>query len=475
MVFYSFRIKRIYKFLLLTLLFSQCDFKDYKPQKIYLDFPQIKQQGVLIACTEYNSTNYFIYRGQPMGFQYELLKLFANQMGLKLQIRVTNSLEKAYQELNSFHVHLIAMDLSPNEERNDMFNFTIPYNETRQVLVQRKPDNWQELTYMQLDSALIRNNKQLAGKTIYIQKNTVYHELLKDIERQNGEDIFIVEDDQNDIEKLITKVANGKIDYTICDEHIALVNQTYYPNIDVITALSKPVKLSWAVRKDSDSLLIMLNSWMKKFMKTNNYVALYTKYFRNPRYFRMVQSEFFSVKRGIISPFDNDIRLHSKRIGWDWRLLASLIYQESQFDPNAISWTGAYGLMQLMPFNLARFGIENSNSPSNQINAGTNIILELERIFYPFIWDKEERIKFILGAYNAGVGQIIDARMLAKKYGKNPYRWDNNVDSFILLKSYPKYYRDPITQFGYCRGEETYNFVLQVLERYHHYKNIIKE
>jgi len=128
-----------------------------------------------------------------------------------------------------------------------------------------------------------------------------------------------------------------------------------------------------------------------------------------------------------------------------------------------------------MPFNLARFGIENSNSPSNQINAGTNIILELERIFYPFIWDKEERIKFILGAYNAGVGQIIDARMLAKKYGKNPYRWDNNVDSFILLKSYPKYYRDPITQFGYCRGEETYNFVLQVLERYHHYKNIIKE
>ena len=455
------------------MLFSQCNFNRYKAERTLLDLSQIREKGELVACTDYTSTNYFIYRGEPMGFQYELLKLFASHMKLKLRISVTNSLDKAYKELNSFNAHIIAIDLSPNKERNEMFTFTVPFIQTRQVLVQRRPEKWYETEPGKLDSMLIRNKKQLAGKTIYIQKNTAFFELLKKIEEENGEKIYIVEDDQNDIEKLIQKVSTGEIDYTVCDEHVAMMNQTYYSNIDVGTALSKPVNLSWAVRKDSRVLQDSINIWMKEFLKTNDYVQLYNKYFRNPRYLNTVQKEYQSSKKGVISKYDDEIKFQSRQIGWDWRLLASLIYQESQFNPYARSWTGAFGLMQLMPYNASRFGFDSSISVRNQIRAGVCCLVELDKIFTPFIWDKDEKVKFILAAYNAGIGQIIDARVLARKYGKNPYRWDHNVDTFILLKSHPKYYLDPVTQFGYCRGIETYKFVTEVLDRYQHYQNII--
>lgn len=457
------------------LVFSQCNFNRYKAERILLDLPQIKERGELVACTDYTSTYYFIYRGEPMGFQYELLRLFASHMKLKLRINVTNNMDKAYKELNSFHAHLLAIDLSPNNDRNSQFNFSNPFIETRPVLVQRRPEKWYEMDHLKLDSILVRTKKQLSAKTIYIQKNTAYLDLLKNIESEIGNQVYIVEDDQNDIERLIQKVSNGEIDYTVCDEHVALVNQTYYSNIDVRTALSEPVGLSWAVRKDSRILLDSINNWMKKFMKTNEYVLLYNKYYRNPRSQKTVQKEYLNARKGIISGFDEVIKSKSRQIGWDWRLLASLIYQESQFNPYAKAWTGAFGLMQLMPYNAGKYGLDSIVSIPNQVQAGVNYIKELDRIFSPFIREPNEKIKFILAAYNAGIGQIIDARNLARKYGKNPYIWENNVDTFILLKSNPKYYLDPVTSFGYCRGIETYEFVPEVLKRYEHYRNIIKE
>ena len=91
------------------------------------------------------------------------------------------------------------------------------------------------------------------------------------------------------------------------------------------------------------------------------------------------------------------------------------------------------------------------------------------------ISDEQEKIKFVMASYNVGLGHILDARRLAEKNGKDPDKWDNNVDEYILKKSNPKYYKDPVVKYGYCRGSETYNYVYQILDRYEHYKNIIPE
>ena len=178
---------------------------------------------------------------------------------------------------------------------------------------------------------------------------------------------------------------------------------------------------------------------------------------------------------GKICRYDDLIRRFSASINWDWRLLASLICQESRFEPNVTSGAGAYGLMQVMPDTGRNFGIDITSSPENNMKAGIHYINWLHSIFDARIPDKKERIYFILAAYNAGPGHVLDAMKLAEKNGMNPRKWEGNVAIWLLKKSEPLYYNDTVVKNGYFRGTESVNFVSQVLERFEHYKNIIPE
>jgi membrane-bound lytic murein transglycosylase F len=128
--------------------------------------------------------------------------------------------------------------------------------------------------------------------------------------------------------------------------------------------------------------------------------------------------------------------------------------------------------MQLMPATAKRFGVDTVSSPRDQIRAGMEFIDWLDKLFSD-VKNPQERVKFVLAAYNIGPGHIIDARNLAKKMGADPNVWSNSVDRWLLSKSDPKYFNDPVVKFGYCRGTETFNYVTEVLERYEHYKNIV--
>jgi membrane-bound lytic murein transglycosylase F len=202
-------------------------------------------------------------------------------------------------------------------------------------------------------------------------------------------------------------------------------------------------------------------------------MVIYNKYFHNQRAASMVQSDYFAISSGKISAWDEAIKTYSEEIGWDWRLVASLIYQESRFNPKARSWAGAYGLMQLMPSTAVRFGVSRNSPPEEQIRAGIEFLKWLDDRFREQIPDDQERIKFILASYNIGPGHIIDAMSLAEKFGKDSKLWDHNVDEYLLKKSNPVFYRDPVVKYGYCRGIETLDYVNQVLDRYEHYRNII--
>jgi membrane-bound lytic murein transglycosylase F len=167
------------------------------------------------------------------------------------------------------------------------------------------------------------------------------------------------------------------------------------------------------------------------------------------------------------------IREFSASINWDWRLLASLICQESRFNPNVKSWAGAYGLMQIMPVTGRNYGIDITSSPENNMKAGTQYINWLHSIFDPKISDEKERVYFILAAYNAGPGHVLDAMKLTEKNGMDPQKWDGNVALWLTKKSEPRYYNDIVVKNGYFRGTESVAFVAEILNRYEHYKNII--
>jgi membrane-bound lytic murein transglycosylase F len=432
---------------------------------------EVLNNGVLRVVTEFNSTSYFIYRGQPMGYQYEMLQELANHLGVKLEVIVNNDLDEKFRLLQEDKVDLIAVNLVVTKERKKIMNFTVPHTQTRQVLVQRKPKNWQYLDNETIDANLIRNQLDLALKTIYVPRNSAYSKRLYNLSEEIGDSIKIVEVD-DDIEKLIEKVAKGDIDYTVSDENIAKVYESYYNNIDIATPVSFTQNLAWAMAKGTDDLRQVIDNWLIDFKKTKKYANIYSKYYLARHNAQFMEGDFFLNASGKISPYDALIKEYSEEIGWDWRLVASLIYQESRFNPQAKSWAGAYGLMQLMPNTAERFGIEPESAPKQQIRAGVMYVKWLDDKLSD-VKDRNERYKFVLAAYNVGLGHVLDSRALAVKNGKNPNLWDKNVDDYLLSKSDPKFYTDPVVKYGYCRGTEPYRYVTEVLDRYMHYKNLV--
>ncbi len=437
---------------------------------------EIQDRGRLIAITDYNSTDYFIYRGEPMGFQYEKLKMFADFLDVDLEIKVAKSLDNAFHELELGEADVIAMGLTVTQERMKTMDFTEPILQTRQMLVQKKPDNWRKMrSWDNIDDHLIRNPLDLAGKTIYVQDGSAYYNRLQNLSEEIGQAIMVTEDPVKEVEQLIGAVARGEIEYTICDEHLANFYERMYPDIDIKTAVSFPQNLAWAVRHDSDSLKSVINSWLRDFNRTLTAKHLIDKYYNSPRTAFMARSEHVSFNGGKISRYDEIMRDLSRKYDFDWRLLASLIYQESQFHPQVKSWAGAFGLMQMMPSTAALFGIDSTSSAYDQIEAGIQYIKVLDRELPKDIKDPDQRIKFILASYNVGIAHVLDARRLAVKHGKDPNIWDDNVDYYVLNKSNPKYYNDTVVRFGYARGEETFEFVNEVLDRFEHYKNVVND
>jgi len=444
-------------------------------QTSFLDLNEFRERGKIIAVTDFNSTNYFIYKGEPMGFHFELLKSFSDYVGLNLEIITENDIKKSISMLNSGEADILAVDLSTSSSREKVIRFTEPISQTRQVLIQRKPNRWNSMTNDEIEKTLIRNQLDLAGKTVYVQVGSSAFGSLKNLEDEIGDTISIIEVPY-EAEELITLVARREIDYAVCDENIAVVNSGYYPVIDVGTPVSFSQNLAWGVRKvKSDKLASSLNGWILSFKKSSTYALLYAKYFRNNRSNRIVKSDYYTLNTGKVSPWDIIIKSFSDSLKWDWRLLASLIYQESRFNPTVTSWAGAYGLMQIMPGTGKNFGIDIMASPENNIKAGVLYIKYLQNFFSTKIPDEKERLKFILAAYNAGAGNVVDAMKLAEKHGKNPLLWDDNVAYYLLKKMEPFYYNDPVVQNGYCRGDESVNFVSEVLQRYSEYKNIIPQ
>lgn len=434
---------------------------------------KIQQHGKLVAITDFNSINYFVYRGRPMGYQYELLKKYAEHIGVELEIKVNNSLNAKFNCLNQGDCDVIGIDLTVTRDRAAIVDFTIPHSLSRQVLVQQKPEAYQRMTSRSIEKELIRNQLDLAGKTVYVQKNSSFASRLKNLEDEIGADIDIVESDY-EAEQLVKMVAKGEIKYTVCDEHVAMVNRTYYDNIDIKTPVSFPQKLAWAVRRGADSLRISINTWLREYKQTASYRMLYHKYFVSKRTPHKQNQKYHSIAGGRISPYDELIKKYSDQIDWDWRLLASLIYQESRFKPEIESWAGAKGLMQLMPETAKRFGADNLTNPEQNIRAGVRFLKYLENQFDARDASKMDKIKFVLASYNVGLGHVLDARRLAEKYEADTNSWEA-VDTFLLYKSMPKYYNDPVVKYGYCRGEETYKFVQEIMDRYEHYKKLIHE
>jgi membrane-bound lytic murein transglycosylase F len=431
---------------------------------------RIKARGYLIALTDKNSLNYFINRGQPMGYQLELLKSFADFLNVPLKIVVSNDVSRLFYYLDLNAGDLLALNLPITREGKRQLHFCNPFGETRMVLVQRKPS-----AKTAKDRAnFIRTLSDFSGDTVYMRNNLLAEPVLNPFLRKTGKEIILRKIQVKNTFELVRLVSERKIDYAICDENLAMVVKRFYRNIDAELVISKFYEYGWGVSRTSDSLLLAINEWLAE-MKHKELKRIYFAYYDNPRVMTYFQNDFCSLNGDKLSPYDEIIRTHSKMIRWDWRLVASLIYEESNFRVGLVSSHNAEGLMQLMPETAEKFGMDSLSTPSNQIAAGVKYLGWLDHQLPEDIKDPRERINFILASYNVGMGRVLSAREKAFKYGRDKNKWNDNVDYYLTRRSKKDPNPQPDTIAGLLPYAASGGFVDNILERYQHYKNIIPQ
>lgn len=438
------------------------------------DYPEIVKEGVLKIAINTNHIDYFIYQGQPMGLQLEMLDKFADDHGLSLEIIVENNSDKGIKMLVDGECDILAQSIINTNERDLVAEFTIPIRQTKQVLVQRNDGNSTDLKQNPSKNVGSSSNSlpDLKLKTLYVLKGSANIDALKNMASEVIQNFYIAEIDSLTTEQMIKYVSEGVFNYVVCDYDIAKISQSYYPNIDIETQMSLPQNISWCVRPESEILLDTLNQWLGVFLKSDQYSKLLRKYINNNRILVDINSEFYSGNQGRICEFDNLFKKYSPIIGWDWRLLASLVYEESRFNTEAVSWAGASGIMQLLPVVYSKYEDPKLLGTEGEIYAGVKYLEFLYANLPPEVADSSDMLNFVLAAYNIGPGHVEDAQRLAKKYNKNPALWQD-ISYYLINLSNPKYYNDASVKHGYFPGIYSVDFVNSISKRYKHYVNII--
>lgn len=412
----------------------------------------------MVVGTLYSPTGFFIYRGDTLGYEYEKIKNFAQEKGIALRFVVASSMNVLLELLENDSVHVLVSEIPQTAEFKEKLLHCGEAEENFQVLVQPKGDS------------LITDVTQLIGKDIYVEQGSKYESRLKNLNSElgGGINIHTIKKDTLIAEDLIEQVSTGQIPFTVVDSDVAKLNKTYYNNININLAISFPQRSSWAVNKRDVWLADSINKWAET-AQANSYSKELLK-----RYFELskdIPVHPYSVKKGAISPYDDLFRKYAATINWDWHLIAAIAYTESRFDPNVVSWSGARGIMQIMPGTARSYGLDDSNidDPEMSVMAAVKNLKDLDNILAPKVADKHERMRFILAAYNAGIGHVLDAIALAQKHGKNSQLWYDNVEDAILWKSNPDYYNDEVCRFGYFRGRQTVAYVKTVESHYQYY------
>ncbi|NDV46984.1 lytic transglycosylase F [Paludibacter sp. 221] len=402
------------------------------------------------------AVSYFKFRKETLGYNYELISGFAKHLKLRLHIEVVDTETELVDLLSEGKVDIVAYVMYETRELKENFHFVYPHAESHQVLVQRLGRN------SLLDAV------DLAGKDVHVKANTTLHSRLVDFNEEIGGAInIILANDSLTNDDLIEMVLENKIQYTTAYYDNASIHRIYQRQLDYHVPVGFAQHSGWLMRRDTPDLQSEYETWASSPATQRLQQRLESKYkTKNP----YLAGRKLNIPEGSISPYDDLFKKYAPQIGWDWRLLASVAFHESTFDSARVSRAGASGLMQLMPRTAKTYSVEGDAifNPEENIRASVGYMADLNKMFRQ-VKNKDERIKFILAAYNGGPYHVKDAMALAQKYGRNPYVWYDNVEYFLDKKRVPEFYKDSVVKHGSFNARETVRYVENTLSTYDKY------
>jgi membrane-bound lytic murein transglycosylase F len=428
------------------------------------DLPEIKKRRTLRVATRNNAATYWIHRGEEVGFEYELCRAFAEEHDLRLEMRVAPDRSVLLDWVINGEADIAAACLTVTERRLERVKFCEPYLFPVEVIVSR------------LDSAgnpLVADTSALFDVPVYVRRSSSYYGTLRALGRARGDslDIRLVPEEM-ETEEILRKVADGEYAATVCDDYLARLEQRYDERLHIGPSLTGKRRIAWAAREDAVELCKAIDEFFTESSyrpRALRYNILYRRYFKRGRYVVAARSEERADLHGRLSPFDPIMRRYATQRGFDWRMIAAQVYQESKFNPRARSWAGARGLMQLMPSTARELGVKELTDPSQNVAGGTLYMKRMLERFDPRI-PYQERYHLALASYNAGYGHVADARVLAEELGHNPDIWFGNVEKAMLLLSKREYAKR--ARHGYVRGSEPVTYVSNIRSLYNHYSEI---
>ena len=415
----------------------------------FVTLQKILKTGKITVVTRNTADCYYLYRDQPMGFEYELAQAFAADLGVRLEIKVVDRWDDMIRAVNQGSAAFIAASVPIMPHLQQAVAFSDGYMEVaQQIITHRK-------------NAHIRTVEDLSGKTIDVREGTAYQQRLAELKEQ-GIDLAIRLHADLPTEELIQKVADGEIDFTIAHSNIILINRRNFPGAVSTGSIHDHLQLGWAVYPKSIELRDRINSFFKSIKENGLYDKIYQKYYGDNKDFDYVDLKAFHGRlKSRLSRYSPFIKVAANKHGFDWRLIAAQMYQESHLNPWAKSQAGARGLMQIMPSTARDLGVTDLFDPVQNINAGVQHLKNLYELYDTA--KGNDRLLIALAAYNTGQGHIYDARKLARKKGLDPDKWESLAQTLPLLQ-YRKYYKR--SKFGFCRGSEPVRYIKQILIYY---------
>jgi membrane-bound lytic murein transglycosylase F len=409
---------------------------------------KIRKAKEITVITRSNAHCYYIYREQPMGFEYDLAKAFADHLGVKLKVK-TFPWADMIKALNEGRGDLIAASKTITSSRKELVDFSDGYLFIQQRVIVHENNH------------TIEDVADLSGKTVHVRRATSYEERLSAL-RQQGLDLTVKVHDDVPTEELIRQVADREIEVTIADSNIAQLNLRYYPTVRIGVPIEETQPLGWAVKKGDRSLLKAINGFFKKIKTRGIFDEIYRSYYGDEQVFdRFDLKKFHQRIKTRMPKYQPIIKEAATMHGFDWRLIAAVIYQESHFNPRARSHRGVRGLMQLTQATAQEMGVTNRLDPYQSIMGGVGY---LQRLYQRYdVAEGFDRMLITLAGYNVGPRHILSAQKIARERGLDPNKWPS-LEQTLPLLCYEEYIQQ--SKHGYCRGTEPVRYVNRIRTYY---------